>query len=431
MAGKENWNQTFMSNAHNFSSNKNLTPVVILPSDRPATLGIARSLGRRGIPVYGVDSDPDASGMVSRYLKASLLPGADRSEASKLEHLLKLGKELGYSVLFPVSDDDVILCSRFRNELQQYYHFVMTDHATITSVITKDGLHKIAASYDIPSPQMFPAYSKDDVNKIADSLSYPVILKPVFSPSWLRYEIVSLLRNNFLSGPSKVAYCQNEQELVETYNKIAIYDPNMIIEDVIPGGDERLAYYCFYLDRQSRLLAGFAGRKLRVLPVGFGSATYVRSFYDADLEEISLKLLSCINYKGLGGIEFKKDPRDEQYKLIEFNARFGMWDALSIRCGIDIPYIAYSDALGRQIEPQSQYRKDVLWIDLQRDVRAFIILNKRKQLSFKDWLKSFSGEKVWAVYSRDDWKPALKSFLKLFDRPVKSLKSRLALLGIK
>ena len=415
-----------INNLQNTDGIKNFPPAVVIPSDRPASLGIARSLGRRGIPVYGVDSDPTAIGMRSRFLKPCPLPNADGSELNKLEYLVSLGKELGEAVLFPVSDEDMILCSRFRNELQKNYHFVMADHATITSVLTKDGLHKIATMHEIPAPQMFPACSRADVNNIADSISYPVILKPVFSPSWLRDEIVSLLRNSFLSGSPKVVYCQNAQMLLEAYGKIAVYDPNMIIEEVIPGEDERLAYYCFYLDRQSRKLAGFAGRKLRILPVGFGSATFVRSFYDPDLEKISCKLLSYIHYQGLGGIEFKKDLRDEQYKLIEFNARLGLWDSLSIRCGIDIPYIAYCDALEWQVDAQSQYRENVLWIDFQRDVRAFIILNKRKQLSFKTWLKSFSGEKEWAIYSRDDWKPALSSFCKLFERPRKSIRNKLS-----
>jgi len=407
------------------TGSKDHLPVVVLPCDRPAALGIARSLGRRGIPVFGVDSDPGEIAMKSRFLVPCPIPKSGASESGRIDFLVTLGKKLGEAVLFPVSDDDVMLCSRFRDELEENYRFVMADHETISSVLTKDGLHKVAALHGIPAPTMFPARSIADVENLAGNLSYPVILKPVFSPSWLRDEIISLLRTSFLSGLQKVVYCQDPQVLLDSYSKIAIYDPNMIIEEVIPGEDERLTYYCFYLDRRSRRLAGFAGRKLRILPIGFGSATFVRSYHDPELEEISQKLLTAIKYQGLGGIEFKRDPRDEKYKLIEFNARFGMWDSLSIRCGIDIPYIAYCDALGRQVDPLSSYRENVLWIDFKRDVRAFIILNRRKQLSFKDWLKSYAGEKEWAFYSPDDWKPALISLGKLLKHPWESIKRRL------
>ncbi len=399
------------------------TPVVVFPADRPAALATGRLLGRRGIPVYGIDADPKEIGMVSRYIRPVLLPKQDESDENRLECLLNLGKQLSNAVLIPVSDDAVLLTSKYRQELQKHFVFVMSDHTTITSAVTKDGLHKIASQHGIPAPRIALAHSLEQVKTISGNLPYPVILKPVFSPSWLRDEIVSLLRDTFLSGPPKVAYCKDEQTLLDMYQKIAQYDSRMIIEEVIPGDDENLVYYCFYLNRQSQPLAGFAGIKKRVLPVGFGSATFVQSFIDPELEKLSLKFLSGINYRGFGGIEFKKDARDDQYKLIEFNARLGMWDSLSARCGVDILDIAYRDTIGLPVEPQKNYRENVLWIDFQRDARAFLLYRKRKGMRFSSWIKSYRGEKEWAIYSRDDWKPAWVSFWKLFSRPAMAIRN--------
>ncbi len=119
----------------------------------------------------------------------------------------------------------------------------------------------------------------------------------------------------------------------------------------------------------------------------------MRSFYDRELEDISLQLLRGVEYKGLGGIEFKKDPRDGKYKLIEFNARFGMWDSLGVRCGVDIPFISFSDAIGRQVEDQRQYREDIAWFDLQRDIRAYLIYRSQRKLTFVTMVANFSGGK--------------------------------------
>jgi len=403
-----------------------LPAAVVIPADRPATLGIARSLGRRGIPVYTIDADPWAIGMLSKYVTACPLPNADDADENRLQYLLDLGKKLGdRAVLYPVSDDDVLLCSRERIELQKYFHYVMPDHATITSLLTKDGLHQVAVACNIPAPKLFLAYNQNDVKNLVEELVFPVILKPVVSTYWLTPEIISLLRDDPLSGPPKVALCRSADELLQTYSKIAVYTSQLIIQEVIPGEDKRLTYFCFYLNRQSKPLAIFAGQKLRVLPVGFGSATFVRSFRDADLQELGLKLLSGTGYKGLGGIEFKKDPRDEQYKLIEFNARFGMWDALSIRCGIDIPYIAYCDALEQPIEVQFDYQEGVTWLDLQRDIRAYLIYHRRRLLSFGEWMRSLKGEKDWAVYSADDWKPVLGEIREISKNPVARITRRL------
>ena len=400
-------------------------PVVITPADRPAALGIARSLGPRGIPVHGIDADPMAFGLASRYITPHPLPNADDTEENRLQFLLSLGKQLGQAVLYPLRDDDVILCSRERKQLEKYYLSVMPDHATVMNLLTKDGLTRVAQSFGVSAPAMFVPRDLGEVEVMARQLSYPVLIKPMVSPSWLRPEIVSLLRDDPLSGPAKVALCQDPESLVSIYRQVAVYDSRVIIQEVIPGEDEHLVYFCFYLDRESRPLATFAGRKLRLLPVGFGSASYVRSFRDRELEEISLQFLRDVRYRGLGGIEFKKDPRDGAYKLIEFNVRFGMWDALGVRCGVDIPYISYCDALGLPVEPQHDYRENIAWIDLQRDIRAFLIYRKKNQLSMAQWLKSLRGEKDWSVYAPGDWKPAIYEGLKLFERPLSFARQRI------
>lgn len=407
--------------SHTVTSQRD-TAVVVIPADRPAPLAVARRLGRRGIPVYGVDVSPDAICMASRYLIPHPLPYADRCAANRLETLLKLGKELGEAVLYPVSDDEVLLVSEHRKELGEYFRFVMPDHEIVTSLVTKDGLHRVSEQHHIPAPRSYPAGSLDAVEAVADRLPYPVILKPAFSPSWLRDEIAILVKQNMLSGMSKVVYCQDAKRLVEMYRKIAVFDPRMIIEEVIPGSDDQLVYFCFYLDRNSVPLATFAGIKVRVLPVGFGSATYVRSFYDEKLEQASLRLLEAVRYQGLGGVEFKRDSRDGQYKLIEFNARLGMWDSYGVKCGVDIPYLSYCDALQRPVEPQRKYRSGVLWIDMQRDTRAFIILHRNKQLGLWRWLRSLLGEKEWAFFSWDDWKPAWVSLKQVINRQGKRKK---------
>jgi D-aspartate ligase len=383
-------------------------PAVVMPLDEHMGLDIARSLGRRGIPVYGIDPDPHAVGRRSKYCQLVVCPDPKAAEDDYLQFLVDWGKKLGSkAVLYPVSDEMALLCSRERQRLQTYYEYVMPDHSTMIKLSTKGGLAAVAQACEIPAPRTIIPHDAREVETIAQHLTYPMILKPVESAYWHIPEIASLLRENVLSGRAKVVLCHNASELVQAYSKIATYNDRVIIQEVIPGPDENLSYVSFYLDRQSKPLAIFAGRKLRVLPIGFGSASYVRSFHDPDLEKVTLQLLSGVRYQGLGGAEFKKDSRDSRYKLIEFNVRFGMWDGLGVRCGVDTPYMAYRDALRLAVEPQLTYREDVIWVDWQRDVRAFWIYNKQGQLTLGQWLRSLRGEKMWAIYSRDDWRPGV------------------------
>ncbi len=231
-------------------------PAVVIPSDRPASLGIARSLGRKGISVHGIDFNPMAFGMASRYLQAHLLPSTNDSEENKLQFLVDFGKKLGQkAVLFPVCDEDVILCSKERKELERYYLYVMPDHSTIINLLTKDGLTRSAEACEIPVPKMIIPADISELEVIAGQLAYPVIIKPVYSPSWLRPEIMALLRDNPLSGPAKVAYCPEPEILIRTYRQIVTYDSKVIIQEVIPGEDDNLVYFCFYLDREIQTIS--------------------------------------------------------------------------------------------------------------------------------------------------------------------------------
>ncbi len=380
-------------------------PAVVTPLDEHMGLDIARSLGPRGIPVYGVDAYPDAVGRFSKYVRFVRSPNPERDEASYLQFLVDLGKRLGKAVLFPLSDMHVLLCSRHRGVLGQYYEFVMPKHETMEMLTTKDGLRAAAEEVNLPTPKTYPLNGPMSIEEAAATVSYPAILKPTESTYWHTAEFTSLLRRGLLQGRAKVVLSQDPEELVAAYRRIAAHDGRLVVQEVVPGEDSRLAYIAFYLDRNSKPLGMFAGKKLRVIPTGFGSASYVQTFHDPELEAAALELLTASCYQGLGGLEFKKDVRDETYKLIEFNTRFGMWDGLGPRVGVDLAHLAYRDALQLPVEPQLAYRDDVLWVDWQRDLRAALDYRRKGELSIPQWLGSLRGEKMWAIYSRDDWRP--------------------------
>ena len=43
------------------------------------------------------------------------------------------------------------------------------------------------------------------------------------------------------------------------------------------------------------------------------------------------------SYQGLSQVEFKRDPRDGRYKLMEINPRLCQWHGLAAACGVDLP----------------------------------------------------------------------------------------------
>lgn len=401
-------------------------PAVVTPLDEHMGLDIARSLGARGIPVYGVDSNPSAPGRYSKYIRFADCPDPSLEDGTPfIQFMIEFGQQLGSrAVLYPLSDKIILLCSRHREVLSTVYDYVMPDHETVLALTTKNGLDSIARKFNIPSSRTIFIQPEDDIEAIAEEVEYPVILKPVESTYWHNPEIARALRSHLLGGRAKIVLCQNRDELFQSYRMIAALDNRLIVQEVIPGEDSRLVYFSFYFDRESRPLGIFAGRKCRIIPTGFGSASYARSMVDPALRETAFHLLHSVGYKGLGGVEFKQDPRDGGYKLVEFNTRFGMWDGLGKRCGVDLAYIAYADAIRQPVEPVLTYRENVIWVDLERDLRAVLEYRRKKQITIGEWLHSLRGEKMVAIYSWDDWRPGIAYTFHMLKTLIKRLFER-------
>src|SRR5215472_12222088 len=89
-------------------------------------LGIARSLGERGIPVLGLTAHNMVHGSFTRYARKVHCPDSRNDPEALRAYLLKLGKEMGSrSIIFPTRDDDLVFLDRFREDLAPYFTPVM------------------------------------------------------------------------------------------------------------------------------------------------------------------------------------------------------------------------------------------------------------------------------------------------------------------
>jgi D-aspartate ligase len=166
--------------------------------------------------------------------------------------------------------------------------------------------------------------------------------------------------------------------LDEAYAMAEPYAP--MLQAVVPGGDEELYTVGSYLDREGRALGIFCGRKLRqtprsrkLVPRGVGSCRHGESLWAPELVEDSLHLLKVCDFTGISQVEFKRDPRDGQYKLMEINPRLWMWHTLAAACGVNLPYIAYLDLTGRPPQPRTSEGRRKHWaITLMRGERPVI-----------------------------------------------------------
>lgn len=370
-------------------------------------LALMRSLGRKGVPVVRVHPNRLDFGVSSRYCRRlEVCPDLYASEQALVEFLLELAQRYpGPRVLFPASDDCVTFLARHHDRLRAAFRIVGPAWDVMRKVADKRSQYEHARALGIEIPETYFPADLAEVEALAGRLeNYPYVIKPLVAHKW---RLAASRR--LLGGARKAFLARTRAELLGHYRSGARVDPNVMIQEVIGGRDERLFTFISCFDAESRPLAYCIRKKIRQMPIDFGYCTYTVSCHDARVEEQSLKLLTGIGFQGIAGVEWKLDPKTGALKLIEINARAMNTIGIAPACGVDIPYIAYRDALGEQVERVTDWMDDVGWIWLRQDVWAARKLRQLGQLTLAEWRKSLSGRKANAVYARDDLMPFLNS----------------------
>src|SRR5215831_20059147 len=112
-------------------SDSDKTGAIIVGGDHPG-LGLARSLGRRGIPVYVVDDQLCVS-QWSRYVSRVIRVKDVREERATVDAVLEVGRRFGLKgwVLFPTRDEHIAAFSQYRSELEEMFRLTVPDWGTI------------------------------------------------------------------------------------------------------------------------------------------------------------------------------------------------------------------------------------------------------------------------------------------------------------
>jgi predicted ATP-grasp superfamily ATP-dependent carboligase len=148
-------------------------------------------------------------------------------------------------------------------------------------------------------------------------------------------------------------------------------------------------------------------RRRRQHPLQFGRAsTYVETLDIPILEELSERFLRAIDYYGLVELEYKLDPRDSQFKLLDVNARTWGYHSLGVEAGVDFSYMLYADQLGLPV-PASKGRPGVGWVRTTTDIPAAIVGILKGDTSLKEYLRSLRNCNAEAVFSASDPAPGL------------------------
>jgi len=357
-------------------------------------LGIIRGLGCKGIKSLALSHRPWALGFFSRYSIPLLCPNPAESEEKFVEFLIELGKVIPQKGVFFITNDTYLRAiSKNEQTLKEYYDFPFPKWEVMEKVMDKRFQYEKAKELGIAVPKTFYLSKPDEIDKVVSKVQFPVILKPQSGKSF--YE----------KFKKQVFVVNNLREAKEKYIVCKEYKP--MLQEIVPGSDDLCYSLGTYVDKNGQVLGIFTGRKLRQITSGFGIASAAESVIEPYIVKKGIELLQSMNFYGVSEVEFKRDPRDNEFKFIEINPRFWMEHGLATACGVNLSYMYYQDAIGNKVQKGEQKVAGKKWFLFLIDIAVTLKEILKRKYSFKKWLSSLSLNSVGGIFNFKDPLPGL------------------------
>jgi len=358
-------------------------------------LGVVRSLGRRGIPVWVINQGGHLVAAASRYVRRRL-PWPAGDDRTKIDFLLALCAvhKLNKWMLIPTDDYTVGLASVYHEALASAYQLTVPAWEKLRWASDKRLLHQLAGKLQVHQPWTACPSNREELESL--DCPFPVILKPA----------VRLQPSNLATPKAWLA--EDRKSLLARYDEASasVSPENLILQEIVPGGGEAQFSYAA-LCNDGRPLASLVARRTRQFPRDFGQlSTYVETVEEPEVIDPAERLLSAVHFTGLAEVEFKKDPRDGRFKVLDINPRVWGWHTLSRPAGVDFPYLLWLLARGKSV-PQLRGRAGQRWVHYSADLRLAIEEIVAGRLSLWDYLRSIRSPVESAIFSWDDPLPGI------------------------
>jgi predicted ATP-grasp superfamily ATP-dependent carboligase len=321
---------------------------ILLGIDTAIGVTVLRELGAHGVPVRGIGRSAAAIGRASRYCTGFSL----RPVGPLADWLPDLIVQTGAKALLAISEGDLVALAQLPPVISGCT--ILTPRAApLAIVLDKSETLARAATLGIDVPISWQPSRGEDMVLRARTLTYPVIAKWADPPAMAQRVArlgLPLVKAEYLHDPDALIALINRYSPVGTWPLIQSYCPGLGLGQMIymAGGEAVLR---------------FQHRRLHEMPPEGGVSTLCESEplsrHAAQMAK-SEALLVSIGWDGPAMVEYRYDPENGRYWLMEINGRF--WGSLPLASysGAEFAWETYRRAILGQtdtVQPQIKSRR--------------------------------------------------------------------------
>jgi len=362
-------------------------------------LGVARTLGRLGVPVAANDELERTAASRSRYRSESIVwrpwPTASGDIVEKLVAWGKVQDEP--ALLMPVDDVATVVVEEHAADLAQWFRFARQPEGLVRSLSSKWTMAELALEHGIATARVAKVGDLADLDDQLSDFGLPVVIKRV--EGWT---------HDARSVPSVSVARSREQ----ARDIVSQQPENFMLQEYIPGSSETSWMFNGYFDAESRCLFGATGYKIRQYPLSGGFTTLGQLTVHDEIQTEIVRFLGAVGYRGIVDLGLRFDARDGSYKLLDVNPRVGSTFRLFVdSAGDDVVRVCYADLVDGSSEVRTAPVVDRRWSAELHDLRAGVGLVRAKKLRVSQLVRSTISVNERAWWATDDPRPFLLALL--------------------
>lgn len=369
-------------------------------------LAICRSLGRRGIPVYALESNADLPGLKTRYAEPIFVRNINGPEL--VDDLVRVRHRFAEKpVLYLTNDHMVRVVAHAYEQIRSRYRLNWPAGDLVLRLLDKANLESLARESGLLYPDTFTLSSNDDLDKLSGALAYPVALKPAAPLS-----------------PFKALRIESLAELRRAVKKYESGVARFLVQAWIEGSERDIYFASLYYDDDHRPIASFVGRKVRSFPRHTGGACSAEPADRSDILEQGRRFFDKLGMCGPVSLEIKEDAAGRKFVIEPTVGRFDFWVKCCAINGVDMPYIAYAHQTGSAIPEVAESVRPKIWVDFEKDFPVYL---GSLSVSGERWnaVRFLFARKRYAMWAVDDVRPSLYAWPRGWRKYYRKVKNRL------
>lgn len=285
---------------------------------------------------------PLARRTLSRYVRGVVpLTTPVMDESAFVDELVEIANSGEHDYMLPFGLFSYYPIAKHQDRFQ--IPLLVADFDTFELANNKLATAEHCEQIGIACPTTYEASDDGDLRAIAREVRYPAVVKA----------------RSGQGVDATVRFVNNADELLAAHGELTAsegpteaYDTRPLIQEFIPGH----IHDACTLTVNGDVLAVVTQVRRLMYPIYGGVGAVNVTTHDPRLTALASKLLESLSWSGPAQVEFKYDPRDGEYKLIEINPKLWGTLDLSIKAGVCFPAMIRDTLLGRTVQRHPRYR---------------------------------------------------------------------------